>query len=171
MKFSDVTPMDIAVLALAAVLCFVIYAAGGTVASLIPAFLAVTVLCFLRRQRDRRFFQNTRPALAKVVNYHVETRKEHRRNGTGREYQVWAPVVEFETENGIAKADYPVFSEQHWFRIGQTYEICYCPDVPAYFYFTERKRERVEYADGSLLVCLIFDAAYVVMLIAVFAGT
>ena len=161
----ELTKVEIGILVVAGLLliCFVV--SGWILAAPFPFLAGIFIICWSRHRQNKAHFSHTLPAMARIVNYHVETHTTNRRYGPNETYQVWAPVVEFETERGTVKAEYPIYKREHWFRFEEEYEIRYCPEQPEYFYFTSRREERVNSEEGGFIVLGIMTAAYAVALL------
>jgi hypothetical protein len=171
MRRSKLTVVDIAILIAAAVLCICFLASGWLLAVMYPLTVGVALVQWNQLYVSRKRYSHTLPAMAKVVDYHVETQRRRSRYLPTEVYQVWQPIVEFETERGTVKAEYPIFDRDHWFDFDTEYEIQYCPEQPEYFYFVSRRDEIVNEAEGGLLVVGIIAAAYTVALLVCYMNT
>ena len=75
---------------------------------------------------------------AVLVAVDIETRCEKYRP----EYNVYAPIMRYKTEQGqIIQARYHVFTEDFDYERNFDYPICYIPSKPELFYFTEYPSE------------------------------
>lgn len=84
------------------------------------------------------------PTEAVVVNYSVKTVKSHRKiayKSYTEEYQIYAPVLRYETETQVLEVTYPVYRPIRWFQDGERYIIRYVPEKPELFYFPEHESE------------------------------
>ena len=76
--------------------------------------------------------------IAVLVAVDIETRCEKYRP----EYNVYAPIMRYKTEQGqIIQARYRVFTEDFDYERNFEYPICYVPSKPELFYFTEYPSE------------------------------
>ena len=169
----DYSPLEWAILALGAVVCIGFVAAGVLLPSLgwklaapAPALAAWICTEWHRRNRIREMFRFTLTAAAKVVDYHVETRRCHHRYAGGKTYyKVWKPVVEFETDRGTVKAEYPIWSFQPWYADKEIWEVHYVPEQPELFYFTERAEDRFEQQHYDFRIAIISMIVYLAELL------
>ena len=164
MKWSKFTVTDIAILIAAAVLCICFLVSGKVLAAAYPLVIGILILEWKRLRETRKRFSHTLPATARIVDYHMKKHSTFKRIGSNEVYYVRRPVVEFETERGTVRADYPVYCKGQWFSFDKEYEIHYCPEQLEYFYFADRRGERVNEAEGSLYALVLFAVAYILAL-------
>ena len=85
---------------------------------------------------------------AVLVACDMETRQEK----DSPEYNVYAPIMRYKTEQGqIIQARYRVFTEDFDYERNFDYPICYVPSKPELFYFTEYPSEFSSDAKKNLL--------------------
>ena len=172
MKLSEFTPLDWAVLVigtLLSIICLLIWMLAAKVGMMLvspaPFLLAVLFLQWHQMQVVKERFRFTLTAMATIVDYHVETRKVSGRNSPTYYYQIWKPVVAFETERGTVKADYPFWATEPWYTEKEEYEIHYNPEQPEYFYFTERTDEYFGEFRQSFRIAVFACIGYVIVLL------
>ena len=142
LKRWNLTPADLAILILGGVVTLFMGIAGWWLWFLPPLPLAVIVIEILHILKIEIAFRFRMCVTAQVVSHRSEIRKEYAgKYQPPNEVVYWAPVVEFETENGTVTADYPVFRRERWFERSKSYEICYSVDNPERFYFLGRRYE------------------------------
>lgn len=102
---------------------------------------------------------------ARVVDYHVRTKVIRRRYQKPEKYQVYAPIMEYETDSGTVKASYPVFDRKRWYQEQDEWLICYNPSQPEFFWFAEREGEMT--SKYLLLIIVTVLITFVTMIMCV----
>lgn len=141
------------------VLICIIMAATGAWKSIPYAMAAGAIAwCAGRIWYIRSLLRTGVPTDAVVVNYSVKTVKQATRSGYTNEYQIYAPVLRYETETQILEEIYPSYRRERWFQDGEQMRICYVPEKPELIYFPGREGELT--SDYWLTIIIVVAAAF-----------
>ena len=172
MKLPDFSPMEWGILAVGAALSLGALAAGLLTETLgmlmaapAPFLVSVMLAAFHHLQRVRKLLDLTLPATARVVDEREYVSRTTTRFFGSFTLYGYRPVVEFETEQGTVCEEYPVNTTTPWYSFDQEYQIFYNPEQPAYFYFADRREERMNDLKSGLSIAGAFALGYIVVAI------
>ena len=175
MKLPGLSPMEWGILAVGAALSLGALAAGLLTATpgwflAVPAPFLVSVMltAFHNLQRIRKLLDLTLPATARIVDEREFVSRTTTRLFGSFILRGYRPIVEFETEQGKVREEYPVNTTTPWYIFDKEYQIFYNPEQPAYFYFADRREERVGELKCGLYIAAGFVLGYIV--VAIFTG-
>ncbi|MCR4645803.1 MAG: hypothetical protein K5695_10425 [Oscillospiraceae bacterium] len=172
MKLPDLSPLEWGILAAGAVLSLGALAAGLLTSTLgwflaVPApFLVSVMLAALHHlQRIRKLLDLTLPATARIVDEREFVSRTTTRFFGSFILRGYRPIVEFETEQGTVREEYPINTTTPWYSYDKEYQIFYNPEQPAYFYFADRREERLGDLKYDLSIAVGFVVGYLVVAI------
>lgn len=156
------TILDYAYMAMVLLICILLFWSGDMLYWQLVLEGSAVVWSLWHIHDLRQLMKTGIPTNAVVVNYAVKTKKIHHKglvqNHT-EEYQIYAPVLRYETETQVLENPYCIYQRERWFRDGEQYLIHYIPSRPALFYFPEREDELI--SDYQVIVVITMIAAII----------
>ncbi len=159
---------DIACMVMAVIIAFCVGIAGYFTAVPIALGMGVIIWSLIQIFSIKSLMKDGVFVTARVVDYHVKTRvaenrsRNYQRYQKNNKYQVYAPVMEYETVSGTIRADYPVFDRERWYQEQDEWLIYYNPSQPEFFWFPERTKEMTsQYWELMIMTFIVMFGAIV----------
>lgn len=156
------TMLDYAYMAAVLLICILLFWSGDILYWQLVLEGSAVVWSFWHIHDLRQLMKTGVPTNAIVVNYSVRTHRTRHKgllHNYTEEYQIYAPVLQYETETQVLENPYSVYRRERWFQDGEQYLIHYIPSRLELFYFPEHEDELI--SDYQVVMILAVIAAII----------